>query len=557
MHTNMKLLPLALLAFAPVAFAQGIPTGGSQIQQLPAPPAPEKAPPQVRIEEASAVSAPADASTRILVAELRITGARAFPVATLLATTHFEPGTQLTLGELHVMASRITAYYRERGYFVARAYLPAQDVSNHIVSIAVVEGSYGKVSLNNHSNLSDGIALGLLAGLDSGDAITLKPLESRLLLLSDVPGVKVSSSLVPGLLPGSTDLIVDVAPGRRVTGLVDVDNAGNPYTGEIRLGATVNLNNLAGRGDVFSLRAVTSGSGLRYGRASYQMLFGRVTAGVAYSRLEYQLGKQFEPLGANGTAEIASLFGSVPIIRSRRSNLYFGAAYEEKRFDDRIDLFPADGRLARIGVATVSLYGNHIDELGGGGSTSFLASLSAGSLDIRTPAALAADAASARSNGSYQKLLLRLSRVQRITDSLSLYAGLTAQLASKNLDPSEKLVLGGMDGIRAYPQGEGFGDEGVMLDVEARQRLAGISERVPGDVHLLAFVDAGRVTIDKNPWYAGANTRNLSGAGVGLSWADPGNFLVRAYYAFELGNEPAISAPDRSGRFWIQAVKYF
>lgn len=557
MLTRTKLLPLALLALAPAVLAQAIPGAGTQMQQLPALPAAQKAPPQIRIEESTAGAVPGSASVSVLVTQLHITGARAYPVSELLAIARFTPGTQLTLDELRLMASRITAHYRKHGYFVARAYLPAQDISNHVVTIAVIEGTYGKVELRNHSNLSDSVALGLLDGLDSGDAITLKPLESRLLLLSDIPGVKISSTLVPGLLPGSTDLLVDVAPGRRVTGLVDVDNAGNPYTGEIRVGATVNLNDMAGRGDVFSLRAVTSGSGLRYGRASYQMMFGRATAGMAYSRLEYQLGRQFELLGANGTADIASVYGSLPLIRSRNSNLYVGMAYEAKRFDDRIDLFPADGRVAHAGTATASLYGNHIDDFAGGGTTAFLVSLSAGSLDIQTPAALAADAASARTNGSYQKLLFHVSRLQRVTGSLSLYAGLTGQVASKNLDPSEKLVLGGMDGIRAYPQGEAFGDEGYLLDVEARLHLAGLSARVPGDLHLLGFVDAGRVTINKDPWYTGVNVRNLSAAGVGLSWNDPGNFAVRTYYAVKLGNEQAISAPDRAGRFWIQAVKYF
>jgi len=33
--------------------------------------------------------------------------------------------------------------------------------------------------------------------------------------------------------------------------------------------------------------------------------------------------------------------------------------------------------------------------------------------------------------------------------------------------------------------------------------------------------------------------------------------MIRTYYAAKLGNEPAISAPDKSGRFWIQLVKYF
>jgi hypothetical protein len=44
---------------------------------------------------------------------------------------------------------------------------------------------------------------------------------------------------------------------------------------------------------------------------------------------------------------------------------------------------------------------------------------------------------------------------------------------------------------------------------------------------------------------------------VGLNWSDTNDFAVRAYYARKLGNEVATSAPDESGRFWIQAIKYF
>ena len=88
---------------------------------------------------------------------------------------------------------------------------------------------------------------------------------------------------------------------------------------------------------------------------------------------------------------------------------------------------------------------------------------------------------------------------------MSLYGGISGQLASGNLDASEKMVLGGMDGVRAYPQGEGFGDEGLLATVEARRMMPGLSDRVPGQVHLLAFVDGGRISIDKDPWLAGSN----------------------------------------------------
>ncbi|MET0893073.1 MAG: ShlB/FhaC/HecB family hemolysin secretion/activation protein, partial [Pseudoxanthomonas sp.] len=392
--------------------------------------------------------------------------------------------------------------------------------------------------------------------LRAGDPVTLEPIENRLLLLSDLPGVVVQSTMVPGQAPGSSDLVVDIAPGRRVTGSIDADNAGNPYTGEYRLGSTVNVNNPLGRGDMASLRVLTSGSGLNYARGAYQMPFGRVTAGVAYSRLRYELGEQYEDLGAHGTADVASLFGSIALLRSRDTNLYAGLAYEDRSFEDHIDLISSVVH-KKARVATASLYGNHYDSLGGGGANAFYLGLSSGELDIRTPAARAADAASARTHGSYSKLAFNASRLQRVTDLFSLYGSIGGQVASGNLDASEKLVLGGMDGVRAYPQGEGFGDEGFVATLEARLLLAGLSERVPGQVHVLGFVDGGRITADKDPWYAGSRDRDLSGAGVGLTWEEPGDFAVRTYYAGKLGSEDAISAPDRSGRFWIQAIKYF
>lgn len=556
MKTRTKLFPLVLLTLSQGLLAQQIPGGGSQLRQIPAAPVPQKAAPQILIEEATAPVAPGSDSVAVLVTELQVSGARAFPEAELVAAAEFAPGSRLTLSELQAMAARITEYYRSRGYFVARAYLPAQDVTDNVVVIAVSEGTYGEVKLRNESRLADSVAQSRLRGLDSGDAITIDPLESRLLLLSDLPGVDVTSTLVPGTVPGSSDLMVDIVPGRRVSGSVYVDNAGSPSTGEERVGATVNLNNPLGRGDVASLSALTSGSGLQYGRASYQMPFGRATAGVAYSRLEYELGEQFEELDANGTVEVASVFGTYPLIRSRDTNLYFGLGYDHKTFQDRIDLFGSvTDRKAR--VATANLYGDHQDGFGGGGVSTFFASLSSGEVEIQTPEALAVDAASARTDGSYSKLWLNATRVQRVTDLWSLKGSVTGQWASGNLDPSEKLVLGGMDGVRGYPQGEGFGDEGYLASLEASRLLAGLSSRVPGQVHLLGFVDTGHITVNAEPWLAGDNSRTLSSAGIGATWGEAGNFAIRTYYARKLGSEDATSAPDKSGRFWIQAIKFF
>ena len=552
-----KLIAVALLGLSPSVFAQQ-PDAGSQMQQIPPAPLPQKFEPNVEVQPRSIPATAAADTVKIVVKSLNVTGAKVYSEAELLALTGFTPGSELTLTELRAMALKIGDHYRNNGYFVAQAYLPAQDIKDGAVTIAVIEGHYGKVTLNNQSRLSDDLAYSQLDGLNSGDVIESEPLGSRLLQLSDVPGVNVKAALVPGASVGASDLIVNLTPGPTVSGEVDLDNAGNRYTGEYRLGATVNLNNLAGRGDVASLRAMTSGSGLNYARASYQMQFGKATAGVAYSALRYKLGEEFESLQAHGTAEIASIYGSYPLIRSRYSNLNLGLVYEDKTFQDRIDSTTPPGLTdKKAQVLSGSLYGNQRDRFGGGGVTGYSLTWSSGEIDIETPAARIIDAATAQTNGHFDKLGFRVSRLQRVTDSVSLSAALNGQFASKNLDSSEKMELGGMYGVRAYPEGEAYADEGYVLNLEARYLLPKFSQTMPGQMHLIGFVDTGSVKIHKNPWAAGDNTRTLSGAGLGVNWTDPNNFIARAYYAVKLGNEKPTSAPDKSGRFWFQLVKYF
>jgi hemolysin activation/secretion protein len=553
--SKIALFTVALLALSQGAFAQTPPLGG-QIQQIPPAPVPQKAIPEIRIDKGTTPSVPGSDQVRIPVRSLHVTGQTLYSEADLVAIAGFSPGNELTLADLRGMATKIADHYHRNGYFVAQAYLPAQDLKDGAVTIVVLEGRYGNVTLRNQTNLSDSQANGLLDGVKSGDTIAIAPLEHRLLLLSDVPGVNVRSTLSPGAAVGTSDLDVELTPGRRVTGSVEADNAGDRYTGRYRAGATVNINNLAGHGDVASLRVLTSGSGLKYGRASYQMQFGKATVGVAYTALDYELGKEFESLRAHGTVRIASVYGSYPLIRSRNSNLYAVGGFDARTYQDKIDLTSAvTDKKANVWMA--GLHGNFRDGLGGGGLSSYSLTASAGDLDIETPAALALDAATARTNGNYGKLEFNGARLQRVTERVSLYGAIRGQFASKNLDISEKMGLGGAYAVRAYPVGEGYSDEGYIATLEARLLLPKYTENVPGQFHLVGFADTGTGTLHRNPWTAGPNRRTLSGAGVGLTWADYNNFLVSVYWAHKLGNAVVTSAPDSDSQFWFQLVKYF
>ena len=554
----VKILPVMLIALTQSVLAQQPPSAGSQIQQIPPVPVPQKAAPGIRIEPSSATTTAAAETVKITVNRIEVSGAVTYSAVELLALTGFVPGSELSLADLRGMAAKITDRYRSAGFFVAQAYLPAQEIKDGVVAIVVAEGQYGKIIVRNQGLLSTDLVSSQLDGIRTGDTVALLPLESGLLRLSDIPGVAVTSTLVPGASVGASDLIVDVQPGQRLTGSIDADNGGNRYTGEYRLGATVNLNNAAGRGDVASLRVLTSGAGLNYARAAYQMQFGRATAGLAYSWLGYELGREFSSLQANGTARIASIYGSYPLIRGRDTNLSALLAFDFKTFQDRVDATQTvTDKKAQALMAT--LRGDHRDALGGGGLSSYSLTGTAGNIDIQTPGPRAFDAAAAQTNGRYAKLGFGAMRLQSVTDSISLYAGINGQVASKNLDISEKMELGGMNGVRAYPEGEAYADQGYVVTVEARLQLPKFSSDLPGQVQLIGFVDAGSVTINKNPgaWAVGNNRRSLSAAGVGLNWSAYNNFTVRTSYARKIGNDTATSAPDKSGRFWVQAIKYF
>ena len=545
-----------MLALCQTAFAVQPPTAGSQLQQIPPAPQQKKAAPEIRVEQGTTGAAPAVEGQAIMVRALRISGATLFPEAELLAVTRFQAGSQLKLSDLRSMAAKVTAFYRSKGYFVAQTYLPPQDIKDGVVQLAVLEGQYGQVSVRNQSNLQDSAANSIVAGLNSGDKVDVAPLEQRLLLLSDMPGVNIKSTLSPGASVGASDLIIDITPGQRVSGSVDADNEGNRYTGKSRVGANVSINEIVGLGDVANVRVLTSGKGLKYGRAAYQIQLGKVKAGLAYTSLTYELGKEFASTQANGEAKISSVYGSYPLIRSRNNNLYVQLAYDSKSFQDRKEAavpFTVEDKKAKVLMA--SLNGDYRDGFGNGGLGNYSLTYTRGKLDLQDATTRLADALTAQTNGHYDKLAYNFSRQENLTPTFSVYASVNGQLSRNNLDASEKMSLGGADAVRAYPAGETNADHANIVTLEARQQV-----NLGGQaVQLVGFFDAGSARLNHTAWSgpASANQRSLRGAGVGLNWYGSERFVLKAAYAFKIGNEAATSAPDTAGRFWLQAVKYF
>lgn len=532
---------LLLALYGGSALAQTAPTPDAgqvlrDLQQTPSPVVPQAVPLQ-RIDE-SATPAPSD-QAKVLVKSVVFTGNQEVPSTALQPLVASLVGSEQSLAQLNAAARRITAYYRRDGFAVARAYLPAQDITNGTITISVIEGRISSYRVNNTSLLSDATANAYIGDVKTGDVIRSEHIDRGLLLLQDTPGVSSSrATLQPGASVGTSELLIEVNPASRYNGSVVVDNYGSRYTGEYRVGANLNLASPLGRGDQLSFSALTSGSGLNFGRLAYQIPVGSdgLRVGAAYFDTRYKLGKEFSALLANGTARSTSVFATYPFIRSQMRNLSGTVAVEKKDLNDRVDA-TATQTGKKIGVTTLGLSGNMQDALGGGGISSFDLSLVMGKLAIQSPTALTIDNASARTNGSYNRVSYNLNRLQRLSNSTLLAAGFSGQFASKNLDSSEKFSLGGLNGVRAQPQGEASGDEGFRGSIELRQAF---TPNIQGTL----FYDFGSITkINKTPFgAAAANSRNLSGAGFGVN-ANFGKVLVRSALAWRVDGGLPTSLP--------------
>jgi len=557
LKAGTPILAIVLTAIPPLAEAAGpaAPGAGELLQQVQpvAPPSPSSTGTELKIEREGA--APPPPSVAFEVKTIRITGNTVFDTTVLHALVMDGEGQSLTLTQLNGLAARITDYYHRHGYPLARAIIPAQKIEDGRVRIEVIEARYGKIHLRNKSRVNDSLLEATLSPVRSGQAVEQETLDRSLLLFSDVPGVVPGVTLKPGEAVGTSDLVVEAAPGPRVTGSVALDNHGNAYTGRTHLGGTVNFINPLHHGDVLSADGLSAGRRMSYGRISYESLLnGRGTRmGGSYSALHYVLGDIFAPLDGHGTAQVGGLWIRHPLMRSRNLNFHGQLQYDHKDLRDHLDLI--DSRTDRhLDNWTARLSGDLRDGFLSGGISTWNVGWTSGRVGFDDANAQVSDAAAAKTQGSFSKFNAILVRLQNLSRNSSLYLSFSGQWASKNLDASEKMVAGGPYTVRAYDVGVVSGDNGYLGTAEIRYNLGTLGW---GRYQAVGFIDTQHVTVNKHPWVAGTNAATLTGAGVGIDCLLPDLWAARAYIATPIGTTPELVASAASVRAWAQISKGF
>jgi hemolysin activation/secretion protein len=467
-------------------------------------------------------------------------------------------GRNVTLSQLRVLRDALTTVLYHGGDSLVRVILPPQTVTDGVIHFEITRGHVESVNVENSSDVATKRLREILESTSDG-APSLRDIERNARRVEDIPGIgSATSTLSAGTQPGGTVVTVDVAPGDRYYGAATVDNAGSRQAGWRRFGLTGGVNNMLGLGDQLQAtvyltpRFMQTKAGedgqTRLGRISYDMLtgLGASRAGIAYSHVDYRLGEMFTGLGT-GSANVVSIYGVEPLIRSDSASLDLGANLDLKRSSDEkfdnvlqtsqrsfVASVRADGALAgAISERRNVIQYSAVLSRGTAKQSEFDYSNSAPMLGSR--------------RFDFYKAEPAIAYVQAITPSIRATVQMRGQWASRSLDSSERMGLGGPSAVRAYDQNAASVDDGLIFSIAASKSIRSL----PGAAVQVFYDDARGRTRQDGP-IPGAFVR-LQGYGIGASYSGK-RVAAQLSYAMRAGHPLAQTARQQT---WVTVSTIF
>ncbi|EPS8495085.1 ShlB/FhaC/HecB family hemolysin secretion/activation protein [Yersinia enterocolitica] len=479
-------------------------------------------------------------------------------------------GQRLAFNDLQAMTLAVTRFYRQQGFVAAQAILPPQTIREGIVVVRIIAGRLDNPEVNNLSRLNTDFATAMIKSNSCGKDVgffgnkdcaaspaELSRLERTALILNEIPGVDAALALKPGTQSGMTRIYADITPGQAAMGYIGIDNQGNDYSGHNRLLAGGAVNNLTGWGD--QLRAdfiLSSSADVFNGMLDYNFPINTygTRAVLNYSYLDYTLKGPFEILDARGHSNSWGISLSHPWIRNSAARIDANAGYHQSRMRDALILLPEQKRNLDAGEFEIDGTFSAVPR----GLSHFNLLGTAGHLSLDDEFSQITNSLTGIS-GTFARFNYRAGHDQGFGPYFSFFNQFTGQMASKNLDSSQKLLLGGPLAVRAYGIGEGAVDKGTLFTTELRTRWqppllgwAGAGNQIT----VAAFFDQGWGSYFRQPIEGlTGNNINLSGFGAYIALSRPADYFLNLTWAHRTG-QAATSQPDND-QLWLSAYKLF
>lgn len=256
----------------------------------------------------------------------------------------------ITLGTIETIADRITGFYRERGFILAKAYIPRQEVRDGVVTLTLLLGKLGGVEVTN-STLYNADYLASVFDHMLAMPVTSAAVEENLYLINDFPGVGVTGFFQSGAQVGDTRFTLDVRQEKRFEANARLDNHGSKQTGEFRLYTEGLWNNPLGNADQLQVAVLIAvePSNTVYGllRYSTRLFSPRFNLSIGVANNAFILGpgssESINRLKLEGEAQQSDISFSYRFKRSRVQNYYGELQLERIKSTIRLGALPGVG----------------------------------------------------------------------------------------------------------------------------------------------------------------------------------------------------------------------
>lgn len=470
---------------------------------------PEKALPKVApIPAGEPTGAP-----EALLTAVEIEGATIFDQEQLAGAYRSYLGREVTLADIGAILEAMTRTYLEAGYILSRATAPPQDLEGGVLRVRIVEGYLERVSFEGVRPGRWGLEAHA-ERLRAERPLTKALLERVILLIEDLPGLSVESSLRPiDDEAGLYELILSLEE-EDLDGTFYLDNRGTPSVGRLEGYGSVGANAFFAMGERLQLGFFTvpnQPEELLYADLLYLQPLGAdgLTGSLHLSASRVDAGDdlaRFDTLSHSRGAELGLRY---PVIRSRSLNLALRASFDYSNLkQEQVGFTVMDDRLR---VLHFGAEGTLADSWDG---VSFLGVEVSQGLDILA-ASRTGGAERSRFDGEaeFTKLTLEAVRQQDLPWSFGLQLSISGQTSFDPLLSSEEFALGGSRYGRAYDFSEITGEHGAVGSIELRYGQTLPLDWLPG-IQFYGFFDWGAVW---NDLPGGGQVRDsLSSAGGGV-----------------------------------------
>jgi len=498
-------------------------------------------------------TAPVDS---VLVKGFSFSGNTVISQSELEAVTQPYIGRSLTLPDLETVSAAVADLYKQKGYTLATAYVPQQEIRFGVVAIAILEGRVGEIFVTGNQHYSTEFIRARFAQAMEDKVIRNVALERALLLLNEYPDLKTSVLLGPGASTGSTNVYVKAEDKLPIHATLDYNNYGFSSISRNRFGAGVQIGNVVFDGATLNLNGIMGDhpDRLLFGTGAYAVPIGvhGTKLVLSGSTGRFDVGAELAALQIHGRITTYDISVTHPYIKTRFQTLMAEAGFAAKdnqlftlgtlTGDDRIRMAKLGinyDRLDLSGRTYFSLYGfQGLGELLGGMDNNAQQTTRQGA------------------DNRFTKANVYAGRIQSLGHDALLVVRASGQATTGPVVVIEQMLLGGADSVRGYQLGERFVDEGYTISAETRVPFF---PSVLGSTQAAAFIDHGAGRL-RNPQPGEQSFSSLTGTGVGLQTEVP-YFSTRLRFdvGFPLGPAPSggTISGDRSPIFYVQAIARF